>query len=70
MLNTIKNPKIQIQNPTSGCSHHWVIESPNGHQSLGTCIFCGATKYFYNSLDEEDPKSKINRVREEDEDTV
>ena len=32
------------------CSHHWVIESPNGPTSLGRCRTCGAEKEFKNSI--------------------
>jgi hypothetical protein len=32
------------------CSHHWIIESPNGPTSWGICKFCGARKEFNNYL--------------------
>lgn len=33
----------------SECTHHWVIEPPNGPKSLGTCKDCDATKFFPNA---------------------
>ena len=32
------------------CPHHWVIDSPNGPTSTGTCKLCGAKQDFVNSL--------------------
>jgi hypothetical protein len=32
------------------CSHHWVIESPNGPTSWGMCKYCGAKREFQNYL--------------------
>ncbi|MEX1022391.1 MAG: hypothetical protein WD058_04505, partial [Dehalococcoidia bacterium] len=34
------------------CVHHWIIESPNGRESGGTCKRCGATKSFANSTEQ------------------
>lgn len=34
----------------SDCSHHWVIESPNGPTSLGHCRTCGEEREFKNSI--------------------
>ena len=34
----------------ASCSHHWVIESPNGPTSWGVCKYCGARKEFNNHL--------------------
>jgi hypothetical protein len=31
------------------CKHHWVIESPNGEFSRGSCKVCGEEKQFRNS---------------------
>ncbi len=31
------------------CSHHWIIETPNGPISMGICKLCGAKKEFMNS---------------------
>ena len=35
----------------SDCCHHWIIEAPNGANSLGTCKSCGAQREFVNSVD-------------------
>ena len=32
------------------CPHHWVIDTPNGPTSTGTCKLCGAMQDFVNSL--------------------
>ena len=34
----------------SDCSHHWVIDSPNGPTSTGTCRDCGEIREFKNSI--------------------
>jgi hypothetical protein len=34
----------------SECSHHWVIESPDGPTSQGRCKHCGVVKEFSNYL--------------------
>jgi hypothetical protein len=34
------------------CVHHWLIESPNGRESTGTCKRCGASKSFANSTEQ------------------
>lgn len=34
------------------CVHHWIIETPNGRESGGTCKRCGATKSFSNSTEQ------------------
>ncbi|MAH44249.1 hypothetical protein CMI37_00360 [Candidatus Pacearchaeota archaeon] len=30
-------------------AHHWMLPSPDGPTVKGTCKFCGTTKEFYNS---------------------
>ena len=30
------------------CAHHWLIESPDGETSRGTCRLCGASREFLN----------------------
>ena len=30
--------------------HHWLIESPNGPTSIGTCKVCGTVREFKNSI--------------------
>ena len=32
------------------CTHHWIIEAPDGRTSFGKCRFCGQVKEFYNDL--------------------
>jgi hypothetical protein len=48
----------------TGCRHHWLIESPHGPTSLGTCKLCGAQKEFRNSacdwLWEDEPLSELS----------
>ena len=48
------------------CRHHWVIESPHGATSLGTCKVCGEEREFQNSasdtLWEGDPMRSISRM--------
>ena len=31
------------------CTHRWVIDSPNGPTSMGTCKLCGADREFQNA---------------------
>jgi len=33
------------------CTHHWIIDPPNGPTSTGRCRLCGATKQFTNNWD-------------------
>ncbi|SVD13439.1 uncharacterized protein METZ01_LOCUS366293, partial [marine metagenome] len=33
------------------CTHHWIIDSPNGPQSQGSCKVCGAEREFMNYLE-------------------
>ena len=32
------------------CNHHWIIDSPNGPTSTGTCRVCGEIRDFKNSI--------------------
>jgi hypothetical protein len=32
------------------CTHHWRIEPPEDAESEGTCLRCGASRQFRNSL--------------------
>ena len=32
------------------CPHHWLLESPNGPTSMGTCRVCGEVREFKNSI--------------------
>ena len=50
----------------SDCEHFWMIESPNGPTSTGTCRHCGAKSEFRNSIagsgwDRESPQAKRAR---------
>jgi len=31
-------------------AHYWIIESPNGPTSVGTCQYCGARRVMVNSV--------------------
>lgn len=33
------------------CTHHWVIEPPNGAVSKGKCKLCGTAQEFRNSFE-------------------
>ncbi len=33
------------------CTHHWIIETPEGPVSKGTCRMCGAEREFSNSIE-------------------
>ena len=35
----------------TGCSHHWLIEPPNGAVSVGKCRLCGESREFRNSYE-------------------
>ncbi|MSQ08723.1 MAG: hypothetical protein EXR44_05425 [Dehalococcoidia bacterium] len=35
----------------TGCSHHWLIEPPNGAVSAGKCRLCGESREFRNSYE-------------------
>ncbi len=50
----------------SDCEHFWMIESPNGPTSMGTCRNCGEKSEFRNSMpgsgwDRESPQAKRAR---------
>ena len=58
--------EIQEELPESDCRHHWMIESPNGPTSVGTCKLCGMRAEFRNSMpgsgwDRESPQAKRMR---------
>ena len=36
---------------TGKCVHHWIIDSPNGRESRGTCKRCGKSRSFPNSTE-------------------
>ncbi len=33
------------------CTHHWVIDSPNGPVSRGVCKLCGQAREFANTIE-------------------
>lgn len=33
---------------SASCRHHWLIQTPAGATSMGTCRNCGATQEFSN----------------------
>jgi len=41
-----------------GCTHHWVLEPPDGPECLGTCKKCGETRTYSNTYvaDRERPR--------------
>ena len=41
---------MAIESQFAICPHHWVIDTPNGPTSTGTCKLCGAKQEFVNSL--------------------
>lgn len=43
----VSTTKKKAQHP-----HHWVIASPEGEFSLGTCKICGKNRKFPNSADD------------------
>ena len=47
---TASNPEKEesTQEFEESCAHYWIIETPNGPVSTGTCKKCGATKEFHN----------------------
>jgi len=48
-LNTTALPETGL---SPVCRHHWVIDTPNGAVSAGSCKRCGATREFKNASDE------------------
>ena len=40
----------EVENDSS-CTHHWVIDSPNGATSKGLCKVCGIEREFRNSYE-------------------
>ena len=50
--NTTKQQSLSsepIINESSACVHHWIIEAPDGRESMGSCKHCGVAKEFSNS---------------------
>ena len=49
MMYKVKDAPAE-QLPEEECSHCWLIEMASGPESRGICKYCGAVKYFRNSL--------------------
>jgi len=47
-------PKSTLQGwiKKSTHQHHFIVESPNGPQSKGTCVVCKEERYFYNFVEQ------------------
>lgn len=41
---------MTAQDDYAACIHHWIIESPDGVESPGTCQKCGAERTFANYI--------------------
>ena len=47
-----KSATTENSNGSDGdCTHHWVIEPPNGAVSRGKCKLCGVDQEFRNSFE-------------------
>ena len=46
-----ENTEATIEGADSDCTHHWVIEPPNGAVSKGKCKNCGMDQEFRNSFE-------------------
>lgn len=42
----------ESKNCFGGVGHYWIIETPHGRTSLGTCRKCNTTKYFFNAIED------------------
>ena len=47
------NPEIEstVDETSSGCCHHWVIQPADGPISNGSCQVCGETREFKNYVE-------------------
>ena len=53
MSNIVQDAPVENRTPEAPvCIHRWVIETPNGAMSRGTCRNCGAEKEFPNSAED------------------
>jgi hypothetical protein len=41
---------VEVEEEEADHGHHWMIESPNGPTSIGTCKVCGTLREFKNSI--------------------
>jgi len=44
--------------PSVLCTHHWLIDPPNGPRVEGVCKRCRLTKTFWTAGEEKDPKRR------------
>jgi hypothetical protein len=51
-MKTAVKEKSAAIGPKVAHAHHWVIASPEGEFSLGTCKVCGKSKKFPNSAED------------------
>lgn len=49
MASKTKTARTTRRTKAKHCVHHWVIESPNGRESVGICKHCSTEKSFQNS---------------------
>ena len=46
---TVTNSSPEVEpSPVKICTHHWMIESPQGETSMGKCKLCGDKRSFQN----------------------
>ena len=50
-MGALKQVKPLVAAEKTGCTHHWVIEPPNGAVSAGKCRMCGEKREFRNSYE-------------------
>lgn len=48
----VREEKKTVATKMAPHAHHWVIASPHGEYSLGTCKVCGKNRKFPNSADD------------------
>lgn len=46
----VRDEDALIEEEEADHGHHWLIESPNGPTSAGTCKVCGLIREFKNSI--------------------
>lgn len=65
MLERPENSSLE-KNPSGEgtCKHHWMILSPNGDYSTGTCKNCGEQKEFRNYYSYSQHQGDLARARE------
>ena len=47
---SIDNSEDEVEEILDLCQHYWVIESPQGPVSIGTCKHCDKKQEFWNSM--------------------